>query len=324
MGIINYCSNATADIYAPPGPPSLNWTMDFTTDFALMALDYAAASYSDDPIPCLRKHGAALVMIDHIPCDVVGDQPGNVLKVEYLRKHVSCITWVLVETMSSPKHNFPSGGSVQRYFFAALKKIWNKGFGQKLRQLRIENPQSRFLFTGHSLGGALVSLASSLFAFENLDLIGPNDIHLVTFGQPRVGNMDYASGHDLLVPNSWRLIHRYDIVAHLPYCYESLTRKCTPLYNHGPWHHGTEIWYEDGMSPNSSLFKICRGAPINEDDECSNGYYVHYTTADHFLYFERDVDSYGSAGCVEPQFSKRNRSMVYRRRNNTKFRLQNL
>lgn len=32
---------------------------------------------------------------------------------------------------------------------------------------------------------------------------------MVTFGQPRVGNIGYANAHDRLVPNSFRIVHRY-------------------------------------------------------------------------------------------------------------------
>uniref|UniRef100_A0A915ECP1 Fungal lipase-like domain-containing protein n=1 Tax=Ditylenchus dipsaci TaxID=166011 RepID=A0A915ECP1_9BILA len=300
-----------------PQPPSVNWTSDYNVELAQMAFDFAAAAYSDDPIPCLRKHAAVLELIDHISCDYVGDECWAyiarnddfvVFSVRGTKTRLQLIT-ELVETMSWPKKTFPAGGSVQRYFFSALKSVWDKGFGAKLRKLRIDHPKARFLFTGHSLGGALASLASSLFAYENKDLIGPDSIFLITYGQPRVGNMDYAEGHDLLVPNSWRIIHRYDLVAHLPYCYERLlSHKCASLYNHGPWHHGTEIWYPDGMNNTDSLFKICQGLPLNEDDSCSNGYYVHYGTTDHFRYFEKDVDQYGTAGCVDNKTSSSKRT----------------
>lgn len=113
-------------------------------------------------------------------------------------------------------------------------------------------------------------MASVMFALENADLHVRDSTLLVTFGQPRVGNLEYSTVHDRLVPNSWRVIHRYDIVAHLPYCYETiLSRECTPLYNHGPFHHGTEIWYPDEwMQANRSLYRICDGEPFNEDQSC--------------------------------------------------------
>ncbi|KAI3420302.1 hypothetical protein GPALN_003614 [Globodera pallida] len=190
----------------------------------------------------------------------------------------------LVETMTAPKKTFPAGGSVQHYFYASLDALWNVGFGKKLRELKLSNPHLPMLFTGHSLGGAIASLASARFAFENGDIAKPSEILLLTFGQPRVGNIGYANSHDQLVPNSFRIVHRYDLIAHLPYCYESLLspHRCIPLRDHGPFHHGTEIWYpSDEMDPNQSLFVVCTGRPFGEDDRC------------------RDVDLYGSRGCGE-------------------------
>ena len=58
----------------------------------------------------------------------------------------------LVETMSAPKKEFPAGGAVQRYFFAALEAIWKAGFGPTLRQLKKNCTSCKVLFTGHSLG----------------------------------------------------------------------------------------------------------------------------------------------------------------------------
>jgi len=128
-----------------------------------------------------------------------------------------------------------------------------------------------------------------------------DQIRCISFGQPRVGNMEYAAGHDLLVPNTWRIIHRYDIVAHLPYCYEALfSHQCVSLFNHGPWHTGTEIWYHGDMTENKSLapiFRICGGKPFNEDTSCSNYEYPHYNINDHLFYFDVDVSSNGLHGC---------------------------
>ncbi|KAK5965998.1 hypothetical protein GCK32_020300 [Trichostrongylus colubriformis] len=71
-------------------------------------------------------------------------------------------------------------------------------------------PDYRVLFTGHSLGGALASLASTMFAHHNPSI--GDRIHLITYGQPRVGNYEYAMTHSQLVPNSWRIVHKYDLV----------------------------------------------------------------------------------------------------------------
>ncbi|KAK6048340.1 hypothetical protein COOONC_14155 [Cooperia oncophora] len=38
-------------------------------------------------------------------------------------------------------------------------------------------------------------------------------IYLITYGQPRVGNFEYAMTHSELVSNSWRIVHKYDLVS---------------------------------------------------------------------------------------------------------------
>lgn len=57
--------------------------------------------------------------------------------------------------------------------------------------LLTQNPSYRLVITGHSMGGAM----ASLFTFFILSLYqfpGTN-VALVTFGQPRTGNKEYAS-----------------------------------------------------------------------------------------------------------------------------------
>ena len=53
-------------------------------------------------------------------------------------------------------------------------------------------------FTGHSLGADLASLAALRTVLENLR--NGNQIKMVNFGQPRVGNVDLAMKHDQLLP----------------------------------------------------------------------------------------------------------------------------
>lgn len=66
-------------------------------------------------------------------------------------------------------------------------------------------------FTGHSLGGALASLAALYFSDINKDKIDESfhkmDIQLYTYGQPRVGDIYYSEMHDEYVKNSWRIVH---------------------------------------------------------------------------------------------------------------------
>lgn len=70
------------------------------------------------------------------------------------------------------------------------------------------------VFTAHSLGAAIATLAS-------MDLRGPNTIHVDavwTYGSPRVGNAEFvkayvaAAERQSVDPPSWRIVHYHDII----------------------------------------------------------------------------------------------------------------
>jgi triacylglycerol lipase len=62
--------------------------------------------------------------------------------------------------------------------------------------------------TGHSLGGALATLAA-------LDLAVVKPL-VITFGSPRVGNHAFAETYQAKVPDTWRVYNLRDVVSHLP------------------------------------------------------------------------------------------------------------
>lgn len=68
----------------------------------------------------------------------------------------------------------------------------------------------RVVITGHSLGGALGTLAGLYIActFPELRQI----LHVVTFGAPQVGDASFAKAFDAMVPHSVRVINPYDHV----------------------------------------------------------------------------------------------------------------
>lgn len=59
------------------------------------------------------------------------------------------------------------------------------------------------MFTGHSLGGALATLASARTVLS--DLRSSNNVISYTFGEPRVGNFKFATNYNKLIPH--RLFH---------------------------------------------------------------------------------------------------------------------
>ena len=77
-----------------------------------------------------------------------------------------------------------------------------------------ENPAYRIVIVGHSLGGAVATLAAA--DLRNIDDHFRAETELYTFGSPRVANKELA---DFLTGQSrfsWRITHDNDVVPHLP------------------------------------------------------------------------------------------------------------
>ena len=86
------------------------------------------------------------------------------------------VQFVLSELSGSP------GRFVHRGFARALDDVWS-AVDAELTALRRERPQRTFWFTGHSLGGALATLAAQRCAYATA---------LYTFGAPLVGDAAFA------------------------------------------------------------------------------------------------------------------------------------
>ncbi|MFX3634450.1 MAG: lipase family protein [Candidatus Pristimantibacillus sp.] len=91
-------------------------------------------------------------------------------------------------------------------------------------------PANKPLFiTGHSLGGALATLAA-------LDIANHTKITspiVYTFGAPRVGDPKFVRVYNNAIATHWRFQNEYDIVPHLPtLVYQSPHTKQTYYYLH--------------------------------------------------------------------------------------------
>jgi hypothetical protein len=98
---------------------------------------------------------------------------------------------------------------VHQGFQRALDRVWNY-VHQLVTTYRAENPDAEICFTGHSLGGALATLAFSRIKDTNLSLI--------TIGCPRVGNRTFR---DRVLANVnqagiQRFRNENDAVTHIP------------------------------------------------------------------------------------------------------------
>ena len=207
---------------------------------------------------------------------------------------------LFVETLITPKTRFLNG---------EVQTSWKKGFDvlwpsmkTEVNTLVSQNPSYQIWVTGHSLGGAMASLASTWLAYYN---VAPRkNIILYTFGMPRVGNYNYALQHDQLVNNSWRVVNDNDLVPHFP-SVASLS-----IFN-GPYHHGVEAFYSQEATSVYSPHKECHGKPHNEDVACSFSKFQGITSDSierHKTYFSIPVGTFWKTGCVPSTRKRREES----------------
>lgn len=106
----------------------------------------------------------------------------------------------------------PPRGQVHRGFQAG----WNSIEDSVIRQIRkwnqsLEKPLPLFI-AGHSLGGALATVAAASLVKRKFDVQG-----LYTFGQPRVGDLIFtAEIGQLLQGKVFRFVNNNDLVPHIP------------------------------------------------------------------------------------------------------------
>ncbi len=92
----------------------------------------------------------------------------------------------------------PEGAYVHSGFYVFFKRIWPKILPT------LEKLPRPWIFTGHSLGGALATIAG-VVAYPDL---------VCTFGAPRVGSSEF---HQLKqAKTTWRLVNEMDLVPRLP------------------------------------------------------------------------------------------------------------
>lgn len=83
---------------------------------------------------------------------------------------------------------------VQKLLFAQpLPQIENLTFGEEMARELLDNPQRKLYLTGHSLGGAAATLTAARLA----DLgVSPQQLEVITFGAPAVGNEAFARAYE--------------------------------------------------------------------------------------------------------------------------------
>ncbi|MDO6774127.1 lipase family protein [Shewanella sp. 3_MG-2023] len=92
--------------------------------------------------------------------------------------------------------------------FTSLKQQ----FADFLDSWRNANPGKALHFVGHSLGGAIASLAADWAAVNNYS----SNVNLYTFGAPRVGQQGFAIANSNRLNKIYRCTHGADVVPQVP------------------------------------------------------------------------------------------------------------
>jgi triacylglycerol lipase len=103
----------------------------------------------------------------------------------------------------------PWRSRVHQGFWRALDSVWSAVSAALLAMER--SRLDPLWITGHSLGGALATLAAARFTEER------RRVHAVwTFGSPRVGDRVFSREFRLRIPRAIRFVNNEDLVARVP------------------------------------------------------------------------------------------------------------
>ncbi|KAL6728723.1 hypothetical protein Aduo_010465 [Ancylostoma duodenale] len=168
------------------------------------------------------------------------------------------------------------GGQVSFYFNKAFHELWSH-LEDHLYNYVNEHPDWDIWISGHSVGGALATLAAS-FLVQSGYIEDPKKVKLVTFGQPVVGDKRFAEAFDKLGLYAYRIAHWLDLIPEiLPTGYQ---------------HQGKEIFDLSRME--NKTYVVCKS--IEDRYHCKDLSYPA-SVLYHNHYFGKEINLYGIKGC---------------------------
>uniref|UniRef100_A0A1I7Z1D7 Lipase_3 domain-containing protein n=1 Tax=Steinernema glaseri TaxID=37863 RepID=A0A1I7Z1D7_9BILA len=257
----------------------------------------SAAAYADDPRPCVKNtfgDDAEVIGSTTAKCDFVGDScfaftvashVDQAIILSFRGTENSNELNQIMDQINFEHEKFVGGGKCGQWFINTFNALWNAGVKDNFLTARNKYPGYQVWVTGHNSGGSLASIASAYLVYTKM--VSSDDLLLMTMGQPRTGDKDYADVHDKLVKHSYRIVHNRDESAHLP------VKNWENYY-----HHGAEVWYPN-MMKEDARYTVC---PEGESDKCSDGDWITMNMLDDFYYFYvlTPTNKWGQSGC-KPQ-----------------------
>jgi len=131
----------------------------------------------------------------------------NIIAFRGTNREVEAITDAIVF-----QNNYPISGYGKVH--AGFLELYQSLVNQVQEAARTFDPRLPCYITGHSLGGALATLAALDLALSLPKL--KNHIQLYTYASPRVGTPEFATQHSQLLPNSYRVVNLGDTIPLTP------------------------------------------------------------------------------------------------------------
>lgn len=97
-----------------------------------------------------------------------------------------------------------------------FKEMWEGAYERLAGLPDLRDPLlTKIVIVGHSLGAAM-ALLTAFSLRHDFPALDKTKIEVLAFGCPRVGNAAWKKAYNDLVPDTWRVIHDFDLVCRVP------------------------------------------------------------------------------------------------------------
>lgn len=270
------------------------------TDFMFRYVRHVRASYCSLPNVQIVNIGSTLAIVEY-------DTVLQSIVVSF-RGSKDWINWFdnLQWAQTAPWYTVPHV-KVHRGFWQAYMRIRKKlpaaitSVIQANRETIMESPESKgdgvagrdvpVTVTGHSLGGALAMLfALDSVLTKTMKKLKFSVASVVTFGAPRVGNLQFVNLFNSNIPNMWRVIHTNDIIPLVP---EKKMPCLTPSRYHHFEHAGTLHVFDPDFQTLSLVCTPGKAHPEcdNYDSSVANRLRLLNSIQSHLIYFNTSLSN---------------------------------
>ena len=149
------------------------------------------------------------------------------------------------------------------------------------------NPRTRYIVTGHSLGGALAYLYSMyMVKLQNGYLWKHPGSRLITFGGPRVGDKTFSQVHDKLIP-AWkklRIVNNKDPIPNMIGKFSNFLHASREIWIERKTKYAWQFWRRKKTSHHWHVCPVANGHKM--DYSCSNKIWaIHsvFNVKDHLM-----------------------------------------